>query len=307
MAVSPPGLQGVQGWLAPDSLGITQPHEHCSIDLTPAYDPVYRFVDLDVVATDLAAAGAAGLRTIVDVGTNEHKRSPEFLVALAERTGVQVVAATGFWRDGFHPAYLADEPVERAAEHLIRDLTEGIGDGVIRAGVIGEIGSDAAGFSEIADKAFRACAIAQQATNVAFITHTPEGADAITQLDLLLEVGVDPGRLLIGHVDCLDDIEVHTRIADSGAFVGYDRVGLLHYQSDEVRIRLVLDMIDRGFADRLILSTDMANMNRLRVNGGLGFSTLLEGFVPRLREAGVDEAVLRQILVDNPRRLLTGV
>ncbi len=305
-AAATPGIQGVLGRLGPDELGLTQCHEHLSLDLTPAYEDGYRLNDLAVVGDDLRQAGRAGLQTIVDVGTDDHRRSPAFLRRLAEYSGLHVVASTGFWRDGFYPAYLAAEPVERVAEHVIRDLTEGIAESGVRAGVIGEIGSSADGMSPLAEKAFRACAIAQRETGVAFITHTPEGIDALTQLDLLTSCGVDPGRILIGHVDCLDDPELHATIARRGAFVGFDRVGMLRFQSDEVRLRLVLELLGHGHGDRLILSTDLATQSRMRVRGAPGYAYLLEVFVPRMRAAGVDDATLHQILVENPRRLLTG-
>jgi len=38
---------------------------------------------------------------------------------------------------------------------------------------------------------------------------------------------------------------------------------------------------------------------------GNGYTYLQETFLPRLRAAGVGEAEIRQITVENPRRLLT--
>jgi phosphotriesterase-related protein len=301
-----PGVQGVLGFLTPESLGQTQCHEHLSLDVVVGGER-YLFNDLALVGDDLRAAGASGLRTVVDVGTEQHGRSPEFLRDLSRRSGVQVIASTGFYRDGFYPQYLSEESVDEAAQHLIDDITTGIGGSDIRAGAIGEIGSDAAGISPLAEKAFGACALAATHTGAAIATHTPEGVDALAQLDLLCSCGVDPGRILIGHVDCLDDVEMHSEIARRGAFVGYDRVGNLRYQPDEVRVRLVLEMLDRGHRDHLILSLDLATERRMRVQGQPGYAYLLEVFVPELRRHGVDDDSLWHILVSNPCRLLTGV
>jgi phosphotriesterase-related protein len=302
-----PGVQGVLGWLDAATLGQTQCHEHLSLDITAAFDETYLLNDLTIVGDDLRAAAAAGLHTVVDVGTDDHRRSATFLRDLAGRSGVQVIASTGYWRDGFYPQYLTDESTEQVAEHLIADLTTGIGGTDVRAGVIGEIGSEAGGMSPLAEKAFRASAIAAQATGAAIATHTPEGIDAIFQLDLLCGSGVDPARVLVGHVDCLDDADMHAEIARRGAFVGYDRVGILRYQTDEVRVRLVLEMLERGHRDQLILSTDLATQRRMRVQGQPGYSYLLEVFVPELKKHGVDDHTLWHILVNNPCRLLTGV
>jgi predicted metal-dependent phosphotriesterase family hydrolase len=299
-------VQSVSGPLVPGQLGITQCHEHVSIDISDTYDESYRLDDLAIVGEDLKAAATAGLRTIVDVGTDGHRRSPAFLASAAADSGLQIIAATGFWKEFAYPDYFDDSSLSQIAERLVDDVTVGIGGTAVRAGVIGELGTDAAGLTPRTEKAFRACAQAQQETGVAIITHTGEGVAALDQLHLLTSCGVDPGRILIGHVDCMDDIEMHCAIASAGAFVGYDRVGSLGYQTDEVRIRLTTEMISRGYAENVILSCDLATQRRMRCTGELGYSYLLENFVPHLRAAGVGEDALQQILVDNPRRLLTG-
>lgn len=300
-------VQGVLGPLESHELGVTQCHEHISIDISRINDDeAYRLDDLTLVGDDLRAAVKAGLHTVVDVGTDGHQRSPAFLASAARYAGLQVIAATAFWKEVVYPPYFDESSVEEIAEHLVNDLTVGIGDSGIKAGVIGELGTDQPGLTPRTEKAFRACASAQLQTDVAIITHTGEGVAALDQLRLLLSCGVNPARILIGHVDCMDDVEMHSAIAAQGAFVGYDRVGSPRYGSDDVRIRLVTEMIARGFEDYLILSTDLATQRRMRCRGELGYSYLLENFIPRLRDAGVSDDMLDKILVRNPARLLTG-
>jgi predicted metal-dependent phosphotriesterase family hydrolase len=300
-------VQSVSGPLTAGQLGITQCHEHVSIDISHVNnDETYRLDDLAIVGEDLRDAARAGLRTIVDVGTDGHRRSAAFLASAAEYSGLQIIAATGFWKEIVYPEYFDNSSIDEIADSLVRDITVGIGGTQVRAGVIGELGTDAPGLTPRTEKAFRACASAQRQTGVALITHTGEGVAALDQLHLLLSCGVDPGRIVIGHVDCMDDVEMHSAIAAAGAFVGYDRVGSLRYQKDEVRIRLTTEMISRGYEKNVILSCDLATQRRMRCQGELGYSYLLESFVPRLRDAGVSEGALEQILVDNPRRLLTG-
>jgi phosphotriesterase-related protein len=300
------GVQTVTGWLPADDLGVTQCHEHLSLDLSSLFDDTFVLTDAQLVADDLAAAKQVGLRTVVDVGTDDHLRDPHLLREIAVLSGVQIVASVGYWREEAYAEFMATESPEALSRRLVRGLHEGIGDTGIRAGAIGEIGSNPGGITPITRKAFIASALAQQETGVALITHTPEGEDAIAQLELLLEQGADAERLLIGHVDCLDDVGVHSAIAEAGAFVGYDRAGLSKYQPDEVRVRLVLEMLSRGHERHLILASDLATTARMRVSGGVGYAYLLQEFVPALRTAGVSEESLHQILVDNPRRLLCG-
>ena len=70
---------------------------------------------------------------------------------------------------------------------------------------------------------------------------------------------------------------------------------------------MVLSMLDSGYEDQLLLSADFANSSDLKANWGNGFSTVLVQFVPKLRNAGVSDATIRKILVDNPRRFLAFV
>ncbi len=100
------------------------------------------------------------------------------------------------------------------------------------------------------------------------------------------------------------DLAAHLAVAARGAFVGFDRIGLRKFGPDEARARTIVGLVEAGHADKVILSHDMARRSRLLRNGGHGYGYILREFVPRLREAGVDEATVQTMLVDNPRRLL---
>ena len=239
-------VQGVLGAIAPDDLGFTQSHEHASLDIREFVDETFRLDDLEQVGDDLRVAHGNGLRTIVDVGTDGHRRSPQFLADVARYSGVQIIASTGYWREIAYPAHVASETGEQLAARMIADIRDGIQGTDVRAGAIGEIGSEMPGMSALEEKAFRAAAIAQRETGVPLITHTAEGLDALRQLELLTDSGVPPERILIGHVDCVNDVELHSKIAAAGAFVGYDRVGLTQFQPDSVRVRLITEMLAAG-------------------------------------------------------------
>ena len=225
---------------------------------------------------------------------------------LAAGSGLRIIAATGFWKEIVYPDYFDDSSVGEITEGSSPILPSGIGGTAVRAGIIGELGTEATGLTPRTEKRSGPAPAPKAGRRRAY--HAPaEGIAALDQLHLLLSCGVDPGRVMIGHIDCMDDIEMHGAIAEAGAFVGYDRVGSLRYQADEVRIRLITEMISRGYEKNIILSCDLATRSRMRCRGELGYSYLLENFIPRLRDAGVTESTLQQILTDNPRRLLTGV
>jgi len=65
------------------------------------------------------------------------------------------------------------------------------------------------------------------------------------------------------------------------------------------------ELLARGHVERVLLSQDVCHDSKLRRYGGNGYTYLADTFLPRLREAGVSEAEIATITVDNPRRLLT--
>ena len=163
-------------------------------------------------------------------------------------------------------------------------------------GAFGEIGS----WDDISKderKVFRAIGKAHVATNLSILTHTGiPGKAAIEQLDILEDAGVNPNRVVIGHLGNLIDpnVYVHKTICRRGAFVGFDRQG---GPNDAADVPLVMALIDAGFADNLLFSADQST----------GFGRTLTAFVPKLKAAGVSDAVLHRIMVDNPRRFLACV
>ena len=145
------------------------------------------------------------------------------------------------------------------------------------------------------------------ATNLPIFTHTGiPGKSALEQLDLLEDVGVKPNRIVIGHLGNLNDptVEVHKAICKRGAFVGFDRLGAA---VDDQDVPMVMSLIDAGYADNLMFSSDQTRSNGIKRNGGPGYAKTLTVFLPKLRAAGASDGVLHQIVIDNPRRFLAFV
>ena len=70
---------------------------------------------------------------------------------------------------------------------------------------------------------------------------------------------------------------------------------------------MVLNVLEAGYEDQVLLASDFAASRDLKSNWGNGFATAIVQFVPKLRHAGVDDATLHRITVDNPRRFLAFV
>jgi phosphotriesterase-related protein len=117
-------------------------------------------------------------------------------------------------------------------------------------------------------------------------------------------------RVAIGYLCCHDDprAQIAIAIAKRGAFVGFDRVvSGVQILPDEKRLQMALMLLDAGHADRLLLSSDSSSERELKRSGAAGYAETLVVSVPKLRAAGVGDAVVRQLTIDNPRRLLAFV
>jgi len=161
----------------------------------------------------------------------------------------------------------------------------------------------------------RAVSQAHLRTGLPIFTHVPHESCpscAIDQLDIYESQGVDPTHLCIGHLTTIKSEDdpgwaTHQEIASRGAFLGFDTVGHEMSQSfipETDKVQMVLNVLEAGYEDHLLLSADFANTSQIKANWGNGFSTVLVQFVPKLRYAGVSDKTIHKILIDNPRRFL---
>lgn len=299
-----PTIRTVLGPVAPSDWGVTLCHEHLIVDLSgQKADADAALTDEELVTAEVADLVAAGGRALVEVTAHGMGRNAAALRRISAATGCHVVCATGFYYGPFLPDLVRTGSVEALAELFERELVEGTPEG-IRAGVIGEIGTSRGEILPEEEKLFRAAALAQRRTGAPIMTHTSLGTMALAQLEILERAGADLTRVSISHQDLNPDPEIHLEIARRGAYVQYDTVGKESYQPDDVRVRLVLEMAERGWAHRLMLSCDISRPSYLRRRGGYGYAHLLTGFLPRLLEAGVGPDLIETMLVTNPRQFL---
>lgn len=287
-----------------------------------AYPQNLRFTDLDMICEELAPYTEAGGGAMVDLTPNMLGRDPVALRTIAERTGLHVVMGGSLYTEPFHPPHIVSSAPETIAESFIQEIREGVGDTGIRPGIMGEVGaSDPIGPGERV--LLRAHAIAAVETGLAVSIHQQSwGMSGHEVLDILESEGLSPERVVMGHITpVLDDDRYQVSLMDRGAFLGYDFLGIDHsifaygrvppdpaghYPPNDYDVLVkVRELIGRGYADRILLSGDNGELIRMRRYGGWGFAHILVHLVPLADALGIDPAVTRSILVDNPRRLLT--
>jgi phosphotriesterase-related protein len=280
-------------------------HEHLRINLSHKDDPDGYIREEEAVLAELEAArDEFGLRLVVELTCQGMGRDVMILKRLSDVSGVDVICATGFYYERFHPHYVKNSSVDELVSRLLDEIQSGIEDTRVRPGVIGEVGSRGPEMSAAEERCFRAAARAALASGLSIMTHAHLGVGAVGQLELLLEEGLLPERICLGHQDLIDDSDQHETLAEAGAYVAFDTVGKESYQPDEVRLRLLMRMLEAGHEDRLLLSNDISREAYLKSRGGFGYGHLFESFVPELRRAGVDDRTLSTILEENPKRFL---
>ncbi|KOX30351.1 MULTISPECIES: phosphotriesterase family protein [Streptomyces] len=303
-------IRTVTGPLDPSTVtGPVLAHEHLALDLRRDSDDeaVLDARHADPVIRELAGLREAfGLSLVVEQTCRGMGRDVASLARLSAASGVAVIAATGWYYEPFHPQEVGATDVGLLTDTLVRDVHEGIDGTGIAPGVIAEVGSHGERPSEPERRTLTAAARAAVRTGLPVATHAHLGVGGPAQLALLTAEGLPPHRVALGHQDLLDDPAVHRRLAAEGAYVSFDTVGKNGYQSDETRLRLVLELIESGHADRALLSCDISRHGYLTDEGGTGYGHLFHSFLPALRKAGVDADTLDLITRRNPLRFLAG-
>jgi phosphotriesterase-related protein len=326
-------VQTVLGPVDGDALGRVLVHEHIRISYAGDHlDPAYSWDRADCVATSVERMHQLqehGVGTFVDPCPIELGRDPELMAEVAERSGMHVVCATGFYHEHDaigHPYYWRVRSAEEIAEFLLHEIRNGIGTTGIRPGVI-KIASGAPP-TESDRKFLRGAAIAAAESGLPVVSHCEQSQGGDVQQDILAEHGVDLGRCVIGHQDQATSAEQHLEIARRGSFVGIDRIGYF-LAPDAHRADCIKTIVDEGLAGRLLLSQDhmccLASPKfpypvppHLREAFeqmlpaiydqmyGRPHTFLFTDFLPLLHERGIDDATIDSVLTDNPRRFLAG-
>lgn len=316
-------IQTVLGPVKEEELGVCLPHEHiwCDQNYGPRMnligttrDPAgfMKLDNFDRVASELKAYKAAGGGALVEVTCDGWGRDLDTLARLSEAAEVHIVSTSGYYIEPHIPYFVDDWSVERVADHITGEIEKGVGQSGRRCGLF-KSAIHRARVEAIELKVLKAVAIAQKRTGAAITTHTtgsrrmevPGGTVGVHQLEILKAEGVDPSRLIVGHVDERPDIDVLSSLADEGCFIQFDVIGKEHYVLDQTRAELVHALIERGYVNHLMLSHDRNRDYEMRYGGSTGYCHIFETFLPRLRKLGVSDEQINTMMVLNPARALS--
>ena len=308
-------VQTATGTLPFAELGQTLIHEHVHVGV-----PGWQFdlkapkpVRAEMIARavdKLHELQAYGCNTIVDPCPMDLGRNVEFVAEVAQRSGTNIIVATGVYTevDGM-PSTFRTLPTEDILEFYVSEITDGIGDTGIKAGVI-KIASGPDPANTFENRMIGIAAEASRLTGVPIVSHTDYASHGHNQLDIIERHGGCAKCTIVGHSGDRDDPAYQNSLAERGCFVGLDRFGLEMILPDDIRIRNLMQMVEAGHCDNIVVSHDHA----LCVLGRLGPDTearqpnwritrIFDYVLPQLRKLGLAERDIEQILIDNPRSL----
>ncbi|MBB5101951.1 phosphotriesterase-related protein [Streptomyces spectabilis] len=293
-----PAVRTVTGDVAPSALGVCDAHDH--LFLRSPRLPGQELDSVRAAAAELAAFREAGGRSVVQWTPHGMGRRAAELPALARAADLRVVAATGL-----HQAVHYDEDDLAAlrarglAALFVRELTDGIADSGVRAGLIKVAG----GFHSLDAHArwtMTAAAEAHHATGAPVAVHLELGTGAQDVLDLLCaDLEVPPAKVIFGHLNRFPDLEVHLRAAAAGAYLAFDGPSRAHHATDWRMPEAVRTLTEAGHGSQLLLGGDTTTSAARSVHEGPGMPHLLRGVRPRLERA-VGKDLVDRMLTANP-------
>jgi phosphotriesterase-related protein len=262
---------------------------------------------------DLAAHG---VQTIVDCTVFGHGRDVAFVEEIAREVDITIVVATGIYSFDHLPHYFdrrppsPERPRDALTEFFVRDIVDGVAGTGVKAGII-KAATDVQGVTPRNDRMLRAVAAAHRETGVPITTHSraPERT-GLDQQRVFAQEGVDLTRVVIGHCGDSQDYDYLRAIMDQGSFIGADRFGMYlpGRLTLQERVAIVADLCELGYSDRIVLSHDYTLYSdwfdeTVVFPSEWRMTHVTEFIVPALRERGVSDAQVEQLLVGNPRRL----
>ena len=301
VAVSAVGfVRTVLGDVAPGELGVCDAHDH--LFLRSPQLPGQELEDASAARAELAAFRSVGGGGVVQWTPYGMGRRVADLPSLSRATGVHVVCATGLHQAAHYGRELLAGLRGRLAEVFVAELTEGVGPSGVRAGVI-KVAGGFHGLDAHARWTMTAAAEAHRATGAPIAVHLEMGTGALDVLDLLCgELGVEPHRVILGHLNRSPDLVVQRQAADAGAYLAFDGPSRANHATDWRMPDGVRALAEAGFGDRLLLGGDTVVAGARSVDGGPGMPYLLRRVGPRLA-VELGEELVGRVFRENPARV----
>lgn len=322
-------VETVTGPISFEQLGKTLIHEHFIFGY-PGYQgditlgPFKEEETLEIAINAAKQMMNHGVRTVVDPTPNECGRDPLFLKKVSEATGIQIICATGYYYEGegASPYFKFRQGLGTAEQDIYemfkQEISEGIAGPGIKPGII-KLASSKDRITEYEKMFFRAAAKIQQETGIVILTHTQEGTMGPEQAKMLIDLGADPSKIIIGHMCGNTNFSYHKEVLDFGVKIGFDRFGiqgLVGAPFDQERVETLVALLGAGYENQILLSHDsisvwlgrppVMNEQVRSVMANWHPGHLFENILPMLKQRGVGDHQIEKMFFNNAKALFFG-
>ena len=286
-------------------VGMILPHEHVFVDLRTWNQPGYAEGQAEdviaLMAPELEKARAAGVSALVECSPLGVGRRADILKAVSIATGFPLVVPTGVYREPWILPWIHEADEDRLRAWMLGELEGEIEGSGVQAGFI-KLSAGDDGMTATEQKVLRAAARAAATVNAVIGSHTIRGRVVGDQLDILAQAGYTPERFIWIHAQAEPDFDLNLTMARRGAWISYDGIG--GGPQDDFYIDRIRKMLDAGFGDQILLSHDRGWYDPAQPGGGTPkpFTYISACFLPKLREAGIDEETIDRLTRVNPFR-----
>src|SRR3954470_18759136 len=271
--------------------------------------------------TKLDELKAIGIDTILDPTVWGLGRYIPRVQRVAEQTDLNIIVASGLYTydeiphqyENRGPGLPLDLPSDPMVDDFTRDIRDGIADTGVKAAFLKCV-VEAKGLTPGVERNVRACAATHRATGAPITVHTssPTQAGRLV-LQVFREEDVDLTKVVIGHAGDSNDLDYLSELAEAGCLLGMDRFGLDIFNPTANRVDTIVALAERGYADRMVLAHDAScyidyfpgpdgQAAKEQIAPNWNYTHISKDVLPMLRDRGVTDDQIRQMLVEAPRR-----
>lgn len=311
-------IETVTGKISTEEMGKTLIHEHFMFGY-PGYSgdiTLGPFNHDEAVRDGIAAAKKVmehGVKTVVDPTPNECGRDPSVLKDVSEATGLQIVCATGYYYEGegattyFKFRRSLGTAEKDIYQMFVEEIENGIAGTGIKPGII-KLASSKDEITPYERMFFDVATEVHKETGIMLLTHTQEGTMGPEQAKLLTDAGVDPKKIVIGHMCGNTNTDYHKEVLRTGVTIGFDRFGIQGFvgtPTDEERIDTLVKLLNEGYEEQIMLSHDSINhwlgrdpeMNEEAAQLVRNWQPahVFENVIPELKQRGIADNVMESM------------
>jgi 5-phospho-D-xylono-1,4-lactonase len=292
-------IRTILGDISPSDLGRFNYHEH-AFQVSPLL-PDDDLADFEKSKKEFKDLKDSGFDSYLEATPYALGRNPVQVAEIARSTNLKIIHTTGFHK----PEHYKNQPTvlslteNQKAEIIEQEITAGFDSSNFKAGVI-KAGVGVGEFSKFEITSLKAAAKIVNKLGVALMIHLDQASDAESVLNVLAAEQLDLTRVLLAHADSLGNLEVLKKLADRGAFLGFDRAARLDSVSEVANLDLFKKLVEQDYGKKILFGGDLARSSRyLAYDGSPGLAFLYKEFLPKL-EKNSNQSTISKILVENP-------